>query len=189
MFNRQAQSPKASAVACDHEGGVEVLLERVAPLVHGRLAVLAGPEGAPVSEARLRGIYSSVERLGLTIDRVVHEDCSFDGGRRAANDLLAGGSALDLVVCVNDAMALGILDTCRFDFGLTVPEDLMVTGFDDIPQAAWPSYGLTSLRQPVRRMAASAVRLLGEMIDSPDADGETRLLSAELKLRNSTDRH
>lgn len=188
MFNRQTYSSTASAVACDHEGGMEVLLQTIAPLLRGPLAVLAGPEGAPVSEARLRGIRASAERRGLGIYRVIHEDYSFEGGRRAADDLLSGGRALDLVVCVNDAMALGLMDTCRFDFGRAVPDDLMVTGFDDIPQAAWPSYGLTSLRQPVRRMAASAVQLLGEMIEQPEMDGETRLLAAELKIRNSTGR-
>ena len=61
-----------------------------------------------------------------------------------------------------------------------------MTGFDDVAQVAWPSYSLTTLRQPIRRMAHTAVRLLMEHIEGTVSGSERRLLAAELKLRQST---
>ena len=51
----------------------------------------------------------------------------------------------DTVICGNDAMALGVMDGLRFDLGTQLPDAVSVTGFDDVQQAAWPTYDLTTL--------------------------------------------
>ena len=74
------------------------------------------------------------------------------------------------------------------ELGLSVPDDVSVTGFDDILQSAWPSHELTTLRQPIRRMAETSVRMLMDQIGGISHAGERRLLPAELKVRGSTRR-
>src|SRR5206468_1720425 len=73
-------------------------------------------------------------------------------GREAARRLLARGR-IDGVFCVTDLLALGFLDAARAERGRRVPDDLSIIGFDDIPQAAWGAYRLTTFRQPVGELA------------------------------------
>jgi DNA-binding LacI/PurR family transcriptional regulator len=67
-------------------------------------------------------------------------------------------------------MALAALDVIRFEFKLKVPEDVAVVGFDDIPQAAWPSFNLTTIRQPINQMVSAAVAMLVDAIEEGNTD-------------------
>jgi DNA-binding LacI/PurR family transcriptional regulator len=165
---------------------MEALVEHLVAGGLKRAVFIAGPEAAPVSNDRLLGVRTALAARGLALERVLHADYSYDGGRAIVAAHLAGASRPDTVICANDAMALGVMDAYRYDFGLRIPDDVAVAGFDDVPQAAWPSYALTTLRQPVRRMAQMTVRVLMEQISGTSDGRERRLLPAELKLRSST---
>lgn len=186
LFNRNPPSALASAVCCDHATGMDTLVRYLADTEMGHVALLAGPATAPVSSARLAGAIDALARIGQSHDAPIHSDYTFEGGRESALSLLRDAKPPHTIICANDAMALGVMDACRFDLGLSVPEDVAVTGFDDIPQADWPSHGLTTLRQPVRRMAENAVRLLMDQIGGDTVSGERRLLPAQIKVRGST---
>ena len=66
----------------------------------------------------------------------------------------------DAVFVANDHMALAVMDTLRFELGLRVPEDVSVVGYDDVAMCAWPSYNLTTVRQPANRMVAETVNVM-----------------------------
>jgi DNA-binding LacI/PurR family transcriptional regulator len=87
---------------------------------------------------------------------------------------MEGGSRPDAVICANDLMALGAIDAARDRFGLTLPDDLSIVGFDGVGPAAWPSYQLTTIRQPVRRMTEAAVSMLMERVEAPALPPEVR---------------
>jgi DNA-binding LacI/PurR family transcriptional regulator len=80
----------------------------------------------------------------------------------------------DAVFVANDHMAIPVMDTLRSEFGLRVPEDVSVVGYDDVPAAAWPAYDLTTVRQPAGRMVAETVDLLLRMVED---DGHRRATS------------
>ena len=186
LYNRNPENALVSAVACDH--GI-AMASLAAHLVAGGLGVaafVAGPRGAPVSADRLAALGDALALHGHTLGQVHHADYSYAGGRALAAAEWAGGLHPATVVCANDAMALGVLDALRFDLGLRVPEDVAVAGFDDVPQAAWPTYRLTTLRQPVHRLTRTALRLLAEQMAGVESGGERRLLPAELQVRTST---
>lgn len=82
-------------------------------------------------------------------------------------------------------MAFGAMDAARFDLGLKVPGDVAIVGFDDLPTSSYPSYQLTTIRQPVRDMAHAAVDLLLAKIEAPDTMARTVLLPGELIVRTS----
>jgi len=63
-------------------------------------------------------------------------------------------------VCENDALAIGAVDAIKHEFKLQIPDDIAVTGFDDIPQTSSPPYRLTTYRQPITRMAESLIEIL-----------------------------
>lgn len=74
----------------------------------------------------------------------------------------------DIIVCENDALAMGTIDAIRHELGLRVPEDIAVTGFDDVPQAGSLNYQITTYRQPITAMAEKLVEMLNKPEDRSD---------------------
>ena len=107
-------------------------------------------------------------------------DFGYDDGREGfAKIVRQHGGAPDAVIAANDAMAIGCIDEAREGFGLSVPEDISIVGFDGVGPAAYAAYQLTTVRQPVGRMTEAAVAMLLERIENPDLAPETRLFSGE----------
>lgn len=186
LYNRASLSLLASSVGCDHPLAMASLIEHLIAGGMERVAFIAGPEAAPVSNDRLLGARNALAAHGLSLSRVIFGDYSYETGRVLAAQEFAGADRPDTVICANDSTALGVMDALRFDLGLDVPRDIAVAGFDDVPQAAWPTYALTTLRQPLRPMTRMSVRLLMEQIAGTALGGERRLMPAELLLRAST---
>jgi DNA-binding LacI/PurR family transcriptional regulator len=90
----------------------------------------------------------------------------------------------DAVFVGNDHMAFAVMDTLRFELGLSVPHDVSVVGYDDVPIAAWPAYDLTTIRQPVNRMVEATVDALLSRIEGDTAPRRI-LIPGPLILRGS----
>jgi LacI family transcriptional regulator len=88
-------------------------------------------------------------------------------------------------MCANDLMAAGAI-TAAHEKGLSLPAQLSITGFDDIPLAGqlWPQ--LTTVRQPLHDMAELAAELLIQRLRGDAPDKEPRIVPSELIIRNST---
>ena len=110
---------------------------------------------------------------------------SVGGGRRQAAGLLALAQPPTAVVAGNDSQAFGVLQALG-ERGLRAPGDLSVVGFDDVPVASWATPALTTVRQPLAAMAATAFRMLHS--DPASAAGEPHHieLATTLVLRDST---
>jgi DNA-binding LacI/PurR family transcriptional regulator len=109
---------------------------------------------------------------------------SYDNGIAAAHRLFTGTTRPDAVFCVNDVTACGLIDAARHEFGLRVPEDLSVIGFDNIKQAGWLSYQLTTFDHPVEDIAGHVVALASKSRD--DSLAPTRIeLPSDLVWRRS----
>jgi DNA-binding LacI/PurR family transcriptional regulator len=106
------------------------------------------------------------------------------GGRRQATALLSLAERPTAIVAANDAQAFGVLQALR-DLGLRAPEDLSVVGFDDVPVAAWAAPPLTTIRQPLAAMAATAFRML-RAGEPGTAQADHVELATSLVVRDST---
>lgn len=84
------------------------------------------------------------------------------------------------MICANDLMAIGAIAAARHECGLSPPDDLSIVGFDGVGPAAWPSYRLTTIRQPVRRMTDAAVTMLLERMEDPSLPHEIRSFAGTL---------
>lgn len=186
LFNRTPKNALASSVGCDHANAMEMLVAHLATTGIGRVVYVGGPERAPVSNDRLLGLRNALLARGKHVERVIYSDYSYEGGRAIVAECISQKDKPALIVCANDAMGLGAMDGLRFGLKLRVPEDIAVAGFDNVLQSSWPTYELTTLGQPLRRMAQSAMRMLMEQIAGETGAGEQRLLPAELKIRQST---
>ena len=83
-------------------------------------------------------------------------------------------------------MAFAVLDTLRGRLGLQVPEDVSVVGFDDVPQANWSAYALTTVAQPTDQLIEATVDLLFEQLDSGHARSHRRCLPVKLIARETS---
>ncbi len=180
LYNRVADRADAASVGCDSVSGQRQLVDRLLAAGHRRFAIVAGPADSYVGEERRRAALGRLDEAGITDVPVVRGDYGYESGAAALDELLAGGDRFDAIVCVNDLMAIGVTDAARETFGLRIPEDVSVVGFDGSGPATWASYQLTSIRQPVRRMTEAAVTMLIERIEDPELPAERRLFNGQL---------
>lgn len=153
-------------VSADNRGGARRLATHVMGHGHERIAIVGGPPALWTSEQRLAGFREGVAAAGLDPDDVpvLPGDYREDSGYRAAAELLGGTRRPpSAVLCANDLMALGFMSYCR-EHAVRVPDDVSVTGFDDIPVAAMTSPGLTTVRQPAWEMGKAAAAALLNLV-------------------------
>lgn|GEM_PF-2801225 len=151
-----------------------------------RVAVINGKMETANGTDRRSGARRALEQAGIPLNPAYEFDGRFDrdSGRRAMEQFLSLPVVPNAVFAANDAMALGALAVLS-ERGLRVPEDVVLAGFDDDPEAA--TKGLTSLRQPVREMACQARVLLLDWIKTGKAPTRERILfQGVLLTREST---
>lgn len=172
---------RADAVLPDNVAAGRLIAGHIRALGHTRIAVLAGPSTLTTIEDRLAGIREVLDAEGLEVG--YHEaEFTLEGGRAAAAEVLAGGSRPTAMLALSDAMAIGALSAVRAA-GLRVPDDLSITGFDDISVAAQLAPGLSTARFPLRDMGVAAVELTSM---PPSGRPRTRTIEPTLVVRDST---
>lgn len=191
LFNRHTADPNALVVACDHANASRLLASRLFAAGSRRFAVVTGPQDAPVSILRSASFSERLAELGVENVQTFVGDYHYESGQAAAMKLLAPfgeqetKSRPEVVFCVNDAMALGVLDTARFTLMLRVPSDVSVVGFDDIPTGQRPAYLLSTVRQPFNEMTQAATLLLRHSLDEVAIPNRQILLPGTLVERGS----
>ncbi|MEO6082942.1 MAG: LacI family DNA-binding transcriptional regulator [Umezawaea sp.] len=159
-------------------------------LGHRRIGFVSGPSRALPSRLKRAGWAAALEERSLPAESefVAHGPFGPHGGAVAVGALLDTVRP-SAVICSSDHMALGVLREAR-QRGLSVPDDLSIVGFDDIPPASYCSPALTTLAQPIEEMAAAAVDELVNRLD-PDrrrrgSGNYTRVFRPKLVVREST---
>lgn len=153
--------------------------------VHGRTRpVFAGdPEIAPDVRERFAGFARALTERGLDVPAPLGGGLREADGTAAAERLLADGLPADAVVCANDEIALALVERL-VSAGVRVPQDLAVTGWDDVMAARFVRPGLTTVRQPVRELGALAARRLHERVTGAEP-GDPGVLATRVVLRGS----
>jgi LacI family transcriptional regulator len=154
---------------------------------HGyrRLGFVGGPPDAPDAVERLAAFSSAVRDVpGCTVDVVPGGDFSEASGRTAARVLLGREAIPEAVACANDQMAIGVMRELQRS-GIRVPEDVAVTGFDNIFPGRVVEPPLTTVGQPVRDLGARAAARLMERIEGSTEPPRAETLPTELVVRRS----
>lgn len=123
-----------------------------------------------VRAGQAAGLEVSVERFGPT---------GYQSGLTLAQRILTAANRPDGIFCATDLLALGIMDGARNQFQMRIPDDLCLMGFDNIEQAGWGAYELTTFAQPIDDIANRAVQWI---INSPAAEGESAIITLEPEL-------
>ncbi|NEX47294.1 LacI family DNA-binding transcriptional regulator [Pseudotabrizicola algicola] len=149
-----------------------------------QIALVASEVGTASVVAREEAFVAAAAEAGTTVQVAHFGPTTYASGRALGRQMLARPQRPDGVFCVTDLLACGFMDAARSEFGLSIPDDLCVIGFDDIEQAGWSSFDLTTFRQPIDQIAARIISLLDEP-PPPGTQREPIAFPAELIWRRS----
>jgi LacI family transcriptional regulator len=187
QLHRHLEGLAADSVVVDNYAAARELALHVAETGRRRVAVLGGPETSSVSRNRTAGF-----RDGLTAGgSAVINDGSIDGaltresGAFRARDVFKAHPDIDAVVCGNDMIALGVLDACQ-QLGRRVPDDVAVTGFDDMSFSSAGPLQLTTVTVPRQLMGRRGFELLQRRIHGWKGEPVSEVLPYALQIRATT---
>jgi LacI family transcriptional regulator len=172
LLDCPSPTPEICSVSVDDVRGGELVATHLVSRGHRQILFLNGPAHVPQCAARSRGAQQALRAAGLEPSRHLLElalpAANTNGAERMLDQVLAAPEQPTAIMCVSDLVALGVM-RCLRKRGIKVPDDIAVTGYDDVPFAAELSTSLTTVRQPTYQLGYTATALL-----LADADGATR---------------
>ena len=177
-------------VLLDHRLAAELTLSHLISLGHRHIAFMRGQTFSSDSEDRWNCLVGTAAKLGIEIqaDLVVHlerDSTSPELGYPVVQQLLSERRSFTAIVAFNDISAIGAIRALT-DFGLKVPRDVSVIGFDDIRAAAFSTPRLTTIRQPLAEMGKIAAQCLLDRIQNNATGQDEIAVAPELVVREST---
>jgi LacI family transcriptional regulator len=170
-------------VVSDDHGGAFMLTQHLKMLGHRRIAYL-GFSKSRRDEERLGGIRECLDAAGMPLSVFDADSPSLAEGERLCSSIVLGSNPPDALICYNDLMALGFMKEAA-SLGVSVPRDLSVVGFDNIPYGKYVTPALTTVDLQSERMGASAMEKLLAVIRGENVDKLTKV-APQLILRAST---
>lgn len=179
-------NPAYDVVHSNGQAGVRTLVEHLYNLGHRRIAYVDAPSMAS-ADARRQGYLDGVAAAELELDvlQVPGSDYTEEAGASAARSLLDRPTLPTAVVTGNDQQAVGVI-TVLSRAGVSVPEQVSVTGFDDSHFARLSAIDLSTARQDPALMGRAAVEAAVRRIENPDAPPAAALIEPSIVLRSST---
>jgi len=179
----------STRVSIDNAFGIWEAINHLADLGHREIAFIKGPEGNGDTEDRWKSVLASCKKLGIRVDprltvQLERLERHAEEGRIAAEKLFRLGKRFTALVAYNDISALSAMTALR-EAGHKVPEDVSVMGFDDIEFASIAYPALTTIRQPLQEMGATAAELLIRKLAN-DESVKNICVRPELIVRSST---
>lgn len=187
LHNVGTTGERMSDVLVDYASGIEEAIEHLVALGHRRIAHIAGPGRFRSARIRREAFLDSFARHLPTAPRpaVYEGDFKFEGGRRAATEMLTVEPRSTAVLVANDMMALGAMQEFRAA-GLVIPQDISVVGFDDISFAALSEPPLTTVCSPRAEIGRKAIEALLATIKQSGVAGEEVRVRTFLVSRGTT---
>ena len=160
FFNRRPPKKDFASVIENNREGAEQIAEHLLQQGYRRPAVITGLAESSTGRERESGFTAYLTSKGLPEPECETGYFQRDGALQAARKLLSGKPRPDAIYCVNDYMALAAIEVARYEFGLEIGRQIGIAGFDDIEEASWPSFDLTTYSIPVESIIEQAATLL-----------------------------
>ena len=185
LFNRSQDASYMSAVTSNNLAGGKKVAKFLISLGHKKIGYIAGWEGASTQRDREEGFMSELKSSGFQIHCREVGNFVLEEAREATRKMFFKDPP-DAVFVANDHMAFAVMDTLRYELGFSIPDDVSIVGYDDVPAASWPSFNLTTVKQPVDLMVQKTVDILLEKIDHKATKPKRIVVDGPLKIRGST---
>jgi len=186
LFNRSQGDDRLSTVTSDNRAGGAKVAEFLVAGDHKRIGYIAGWAEASTQLEREEGFTQKLLDMGRKL--FARSEGLFDEekAKEATREMFDRRTRPDAVFVANDHMAFLAMDVIRFELGLSVPDDVSVIGYDDVPLASWPAYNLTTVRQSANKMVAHTLATLFEQIKTPTAPPQRHKIDGPLIVRGSS---
>lgn len=162
LINRDEERPGALQIRVDDAAAGQQAFACLTAAGCKRLAFVNSLAGTPSLEDRGKGFRAAAAGEGIEILQAATGPTSYRTGLDLGTQLLARADRPDGIFCATDLIACGLADAARVRYKLRVPEDISIIGYDNIEQAGWESYDLTTFRQPVDDIADAAIAFFAE---------------------------
>ena len=190
VIDRRVNNWDGDSVYCDSVAGSHALVQHLLSLGHRRIAILSGPVATSTAEDRVSGYCLALRKAGIPIDErlILRGEYRESSGLALTRELLSSGVDPSAIIAANNAIAAGVLEQLKIQ-GLSVPGDIAVVCFDEMPEMERRFPFLTNVTQPAYDMGINATQLLLSRIS---ANGNLRprevILPTRLILRYSCGR-
>ncbi|MEP0941316.1 MAG: LacI family DNA-binding transcriptional regulator [Rhizobiaceae bacterium] len=188
LFNRYIATSPANSVTSDNLEGGRKVANFLVEGGHQRISFIAGFEDSSTNRDREAGFYKGLAEQGVVCFSRGVGAYTQAGAAQAARDLFSGDERPDAVFVANDHMAFAVMDVLRNEFSLNIPNDVSIVGYDDVPQADWKAYDLTTVEQPSGQMIDATVDILLQQISDQEITRKAAVIPARLVVRGSARR-
>lgn len=188
LLNSRTRGAQCPTLLVDDFGGARAMTRHLIERGYRRIAHVRGAEGNLQAEERLRGYRAALKGSGAASPIVIEGDFTEDSGYRAGQAIAARSERPDAIFAANDMMAVGCLLALR-EAGIRVPEDMALTGFDDIPLTRFVSPPLTTVRADIATFGLRALERLAGLMEADAAPADARSterLPVEVVVRGSS---
>lgn len=189
LVNRADLSIDADIVNIDNHNGAALAAKALLKAERSHLVVVRAKTPSYGSVMRAEGFWRALEpaiqKSEVRVTELHCESGDYDGGYQVAEKLLSLTPRPDGVFFCMDYIACGFMDAARQQFGISIPDDISVVGFDDIQLARYKSYDLTTVRQSAQRMSKAVLSSLLNRLDNPDSVASQKTVPVELIYRNT----
>lgn len=188
VLGRMVKSSGVHCINTDRASGMYQAAKYLISLNHTEIGYLSGPPEWDLSQVRLQGIQRALTEAGLTLHPKFHRWCfpNIEWGFQVTSSILRLPAHPTALIAFNDLIAIGALHAIR-TFGLRVPGDISVVGFDDIYLTPHTNPPLTTISQPQHRVGQLAIQKIYNLLNGYETDlGGFTLLECPLVVREST---
>jgi len=186
VINNYVEGLEVSCIAVDNIGGAEGAVSYLISLGHKKIAHITGDVITQAAAQRLEGYKRALKKnnIALRKDYILNTDYSRGAARAAAEKIFKMTDAPTAVFVASDSMALEVMNVSG-EFGKKIPQDLSIVGFDDNPSGLYGLVSLTTVKQPLIKMAEESVKELSRLIKDKQAKIKKVVLPTELVIRES----
>jgi DNA-binding LacI/PurR family transcriptional regulator len=179
VFGRSADEPEVNIVGINNRMGGQLAATSLIERGYQQIAFLGGPAEATSTKDRETGFRLTLQEHNREIVCACHtERYAYDDGYYTMQKLLEQYQ-FDGLFCGDDVITMGAITAAR-EHGINIPQELGIIGFNDMAMAKWPGMEFSTIRQPTKDIAKSAVELLLAMLKEPDRIAEARIFSCNL---------
>jgi LacI family transcriptional regulator len=184
VFLDRINKGKVASVVSDNYGGMRQMINYLYDLGHRKMWYLGGPKNLSSSIERKKAVIDFMNEKNDVYILLFRGKFNYEWGFKKTSQMLNNAIHPEAIVCANDMIALGAMHACE-ENGFSVPEDLSITGYDDIFFAKYFNPPLTTIRQPMYELGAEGAKLLSEYIKGKRKRPISKIMENSLITRSS----
>lgn len=188
LFNRFIQSAGLHTVYVDSIEGGRLAAQHLCENGHTEIAYIRYSQDTREESEKQIGFLGGLRRYGVYQVPIEKADYTYESGYQVCRRLLEGARRPTAIFCTSDTIALGVMDAARKEFGLRIPEDLSLVGYDDIPMVRWQAYNMTTIRQPFSQLVDETLAIIDRLRETEVSQPVIKLIQPVLVERATVKR-